>query len=53
MKKEKRRPRGNDQKPKPVLGNSKIIHGKTSVDNAGGLGPDPVKLVNNKSSKRG
>lgn len=34
--------RGNDQKKKPVLGNSTVIHGKTSVDNAGGHGPDPV-----------
>lgn len=43
--------KGNDQKPKPVLGNSSIIHGKTSVDNAGGQGPSPVNP--GKSRKKG
>ncbi len=43
--------KGNDQLPKPVLGNSKLIHGKTSVDNAGGQGPSPVNP--GKASKKG
>jgi hypothetical protein len=43
-----RKTKGNDQAPKPVLGNSKFIHGKTSVDNAGGQGPDPVKTKKGK-----
>jgi hypothetical protein len=37
----------NDQKPKPRLGNDPVLHGKTSVDNAGGAGPSrnrPVKV---------
>ncbi len=29
----------NDQMPKPKLGNSTVLHGKTSVDNAGGANP--------------
>lgn len=32
----------NDQKPKPMLGNSSALHGKTSTDNAGGANPPPV-----------
>jgi hypothetical protein len=32
----------NDQKPKPMLGNDPRLHGKTSVDNAGGANPPPV-----------
>ncbi len=32
----------NDQKPKPKLGNDPKLHGKTSVDNAGGANPRPV-----------
>ena len=31
----------NDQKPKPRLGNDPVLHGKTSVDNAGGANPPP------------
>lgn len=31
----------NDQKPKPRLGNDPNLHGKTSVDNAGGANPPP------------
>lgn len=36
---------------KPILGNSKIIHGKTSVDNMGGANPSPVNP--GKASKKG
>lgn len=32
----------NDQKPKPKLGNDSNLHGKTSVDNAGGANPPSV-----------
>jgi hypothetical protein len=32
----------NDQKPKPMLGNNPNLHGKTSVDNAGGANPPSV-----------
>ena len=38
----------NDQAPKPRLGNDPNLHGKTSVDNAGGANPPPV----NPSKKR-
>ncbi len=34
--------RGNDQKPKPLLGNSPLLHGKVNTDNAGGANPSPV-----------
>lgn len=51
MKKVARPAKGNDQAPKPLLGNSKHIHGITSVDNAGGHGPDPVNP--GKASKKG
>lgn len=32
----------NDQKPKPRLGNDPNLHGKTSVDNAGGANPPAI-----------
>ena len=32
----------NDQKPKPRLGNDPHLHGKSSVDNAGGANPPTV-----------
>ncbi len=40
--------KGNDQKPKPILGNSKNVHGRTDVDYAGGQGPGPVKVKKGK-----
>lgn len=41
----------NDQKPKPRLGNDPNLHGKTSVDNAGGSNPPSVNP--GKASKKG
>ena len=41
----------NDQKPKPAIGNSASIHGRTNTDNAGGSGPSKNRPV--KSKKRG
>lgn len=41
----------NDQKPKPRLGNDPVLHGKTSVDNAGGANPPSVNP--GKSRKKG
>jgi hypothetical protein len=38
----------NDQKPKPSLGNDKNLHGKTSVDNAGGANPPTVNPLKKK-----
>jgi len=38
----------NDQKPKPRLGNDPNLHGKTSVDNAGGANPPPLNPSNKK-----
>ena len=32
----------NDQKPKPRLGNDPNLHGKRSVDNAGGANPPSI-----------
>lgn len=32
----------NDQKPKPMLGNSPKLHGKVNTDNAGGANPPSV-----------
>jgi len=32
----------NDQKPKPKLGNSSVLHGKMNTDDAGGANPPPV-----------
>jgi len=37
----------NDQKAKPRLGNSPLLHGKVNTDNAGGVVPShnrPIKL---------
>lgn len=31
-----RRSNLNDQEPKPLLGNSPLLHGKVNTDNAGG-----------------
>lgn len=41
----------NDQKPKPKLGNSSVLHGRKNTDNAGGANP-PV-LNPSKASKKG
>ncbi len=41
----------NDQKPKPRLGNDPALHGKSSVDNAGGANPPPRNP--GKASKKG
>lgn len=35
------KPKLNDQKPKPLLGNGKL-HGISQADNAGGANPPPV-----------
>lgn len=43
----------NDQKPKPLLGNNSVLHGKVNTDNAGGSGPSrntPI-VVNSKRKK--
>lgn len=40
--------KGNDQKPKPRLGNDPNLHGKTSVDNMGGANPSPIKTSKKK-----
>lgn len=45
--------RGNDQKPKPKLGNSPYIHGKTSVDNAAAGSGWPDTVNPGKARKRG
>jgi hypothetical protein len=41
----------NDQKPKPRLGNDPNLHGKSSVDNAGGANPDSVNPSKKKKGK--
>jgi len=43
MKAKKGPAKGNDQKPKPKLGNSTMVHGITSVDSSGGPGTGPIK----------
>jgi hypothetical protein len=40
----------NDLKSKPMLGNNPKLHGKTSVDNAGGANPPSVNP--SKASKK-
>lgn len=42
----------NDQKPKPRLGNDPVLHGKRSVDNAGGANPPPVNPGKASKNKR-
>jgi hypothetical protein len=41
----------NDQKPKPLLGNTPNMHGGTNVDVAGGSGPSKNRPV--KTNRKG